>query len=236
MKHLATIITIIAMAVVLPASSVGAESGNELNDLTYGLDFHDLTATFHMGAVIGDWEAGVKVDLPMEENMAGEYILEMIEQICDPEHEAYNPEACDLLTELFTEDVIAAINEQWNIYIETIASQLPSTAHTRQYGWPLNGLGYITLDENDWNWPAVWAPATGEFTLPPIVFPHSFAIGPNGFWLLASGTMAVGTIDPANQSALDGEYIFLTELFFGIRGALVMIGFGHGGPYAGALI
>ncbi len=227
---------IILLLLVMTCVPVHGESGNDFNALEYRLDFHDLTSTFHMGIALGEWAAGVKVDLPMEEDQPGIFIHEMIDEICDPGNESYNPEACDFLTELFTDDVIDALNAEWNRYIADVFDLLPETALTRQLGWPLNGLGHITLDDNPWNCPAVWNPETGEYLLPPMIFPHAFAANPYGFWLLASGSMATGQIHKESGYELDGEYIFLTELIMGVRGFLLMVGFGHGGPYAGTLM
>lgn len=235
MKHAKEITGIIVMMLVLINAPVHGETGNEFDNLLFKLNFHDLTSTFHMGIALGDWEAGLLVDLPMEDDQPGIFIRDMIDDVCDPDSDVFNIETCEFLNELFTDDVIDSLNSEWNTYIADVFSQLPNTALTRQLGWPLNGLGHITLDDNEWSWPAGWNPETGEYVLPPLIFPHAFAATPDGFWLLASGSVAVGQVYEKSELGMDGEYLFLTELIMGVRGFLLMVGFGHGGPYTGTL-
>ena len=167
--------------------------------------------------------------------MPGIYIRAFMDDICDPESLNYNPDGCDFVRDIFTDTVIDDLNEEWNTYITDFQARLPMTAHTHQLAWPLSGLGSVTLDDNDWDWPALYAPRTGEYLMTPLLFPHSVFVGPNGFWALVSGGVADGRIQRELHYDMEGEFYVGTELFFGFRGLLLMVGFGSGGPYNGYL-
>ena len=225
---------LMAITIVWILIPVAAAYGNEFDGLEFVLGYENMTADFHMAVTVEGDVREFDLSLPLNGDLPGDHIAEMLEQVCDPENEAYQAVVCEILSALFSDEVVAAMNAQWGEFIATVLQFLPGSAVSHQFGWPLNNVGSFTVEGVDVDWPCFWDPDTGGFVLLPVTLP----LGSGNFysvdWAMSSSMSGAGAVNAAAGNNLNAEFEASADLNLTADGIALDFVFGLQGDCVGS--
>jgi len=209
-SKVATLFAIAFVLMTLSPASMAAEFDGLNYDLEYTTVTGDLSLYFDIQGNVTDLDFHFDV----EKNMPSIVIAERIELVCDPDSSEYNQELCEVLNRLFTPEVLAWLDTEWNMHMSTAMAVFPSAIQTRQLPWPVDNFGSIFLAEYQLDWPCIWDTQSGAFNTIPLAYSYNIPLGDMFTLETSFGLVGNGVVDRSKNYSLDGAFDFDSGLIF----------------------
>ncbi|MCD4653492.1 hypothetical protein K8T06_06115 [bacterium] len=186
----------------------------EFDGLDYNLNYESITGNLDLYFDVAGEITDLEFQFDIEENMPSTVITERIECVCDPDGPDYDPQLCVVLNRIFTTEVLAWLDAQWNLHYSTALEVLPFAIQTRQIPWPADIFGSIFMVDYQIDWPCSWDTQSGEFINIPLAYTYSI---PLTEFITLDTSFALagnGVVDRDANYSLGGAFDFDSGLTF----------------------
>ena len=207
-KKLTVIISLFCL-LVIPGINAA-----EFNGLEYNLQYTNLSGNLDLFFDINGNITDLEFQFDVAENMPSTVIPDYIDNICDSTSPDYNEQLCLALSQLFTPEVLAWLDAQWNQHMADALMVFPQSIETRQLPWPVDYFGSIYLVDYQLDWPCSWDSDEGSFENIPLNYSFDTPIGQDMMLTTSFGLQGEGLIDRNAAYGLNGGFVFDSGIAF----------------------
>jgi hypothetical protein len=208
-------------------------SASEFDGLQYDLGYTEIQGEIDLYFDIYGEVTDLQLQFNVEQNLPSTAIPEYIDGICDESSPEYNEEVCQALSRVFSPEVLAWLDIQWNQHLATALGVLPQAVETRQLPWPIDYFGSLYLMDYQLDWPCTWEPSQGSFINVPLSYAFDTPLGEAMTITTSFALAGEGQVQRNNDYALNGTIDFDSGLVFSGNDIYLDIQFGVNAMYEG---